>query len=193
VSQEGSDWKELRGLNRREQVSENIQYEKRIDQTSEHAIFGGRSELIRAHLTAIRHLFSLSHITYASIIHSYPQLHCATRNREASFPRYTQPDSNARYLLKGPEAHASGSYEKGTSTSTRNPKNWSRKCGIILTVCVIIIATLVIVVALIVTRENRYPDYSTLNYTLIDTFSGSSFFDNINYLTGYDPAAGFVQ
>ncbi|KAH8908425.1 glycoside hydrolase family 16 protein [Coniochaeta sp. PMI_546] len=53
------------------------------------------------------------------------------------------------------------------------------------------------VVAVVVTRnknrENAYPDYTKLNYTLLETYSGESFFDNFNYYIGYDPAHGFVH
>ncbi len=132
-------------------------------------------------------------MTYPSRSSPYAGSASDSEYLNAQPPPYTQPDSNARYLSKSPAANASGFYEKGATTSRRNPKNWSRKCWIILAVCVIIIVIIVIVVAVVVTRENRYPDYSTLNYSLVDTFSGSSFFDNFDYFTGYDPAAGFVQ
>ncbi|KIW59157.1 hypothetical protein PV05_03630 [Exophiala xenobiotica] len=132
-------------------------------------------------------------MTYPSRSSPYAGSASDSEYLNAQPPPYTQPDSNARYLSKSPAANASGFYEKGATTSRGNPKNWSRKCWIILAVCVIIIVIIVIVVAVVVTRENRYPDYSTLNYSLVDTFSGSSFFDNFDYFTGYDPAAGFVH
>jgi hypothetical protein len=62
-----------------------------------------------------------------------------------------------------------------------------------LAVLLLIVLVIVIVVAVVVSRDNRYPDYSKLNYNLVDTYSGTSFFDNFNYFTGYDPAQGFVQ
>jgi len=77
--------------------------------------------------------------------------------------------------------------------SRRNPQNWSRRCWIILAVICVVILAIVIPVAVVVSRANRYPDYSTLNYNLVDTFSGTDFFDNFDYFTGYDPAAGFVH
>lgn len=87
----------------------------------------------------------------------------------------------------------SGFYGRGMATSRRNPKNWSRKCWIIVAIVSVIVLVIVIVVAVVVSRENRYPNYSKLQYNLVDTFSGSNFFDNFDYFTGYDPAAGFVQ
>lgn len=114
-------------------------------------------------------------------------------------PPYMQPpDTPSRssyYPSKtaATEQTSSGFYDRGMSTSRRNPKNWSRKCWIILAIVSIIVIVIVIVVAVVVTRENRYPNYSKLQYNLVDTFSGTNFFDNFDYFTGYDPAAGFVQ
>lgn len=47
--------------------------------------------------------------------------------------------------------------------------------------------------AVVGTKLNSYPDYSALNYTLQDTYSGTNFFDNFDYFTGYDPTSGFVH
>ena len=38
-----------------------------------------------------------------------------------------------------------------------------------------------------------YPNYSKLDYSLKDEFSGSTFFDNFEYFTDTDPTHGFVQ
>ncbi|KAI1625437.1 endo-1,3(4)-beta-glucanase [Exophiala viscosa] len=83
-------------------------------------------------------------------------------------------------------------YEKN-EYSRRNPRNWSRRCWIILGVVIAAIIAIVVAVAVVVTRENRYPNYSELNYSLVDTYSGTSFFDNFDYYTGYDPSDGFVH
>ncbi|KAL8410072.1 hypothetical protein RB594_008243 [Gaeumannomyces avenae] len=40
---------------------------------------------------------------------------------------------------------------------------------------------------------NTYPDYARLNYSLSDNYSGAKFFDNFNYITGYDPTGGHVH
>jgi len=42
-------------------------------------------------------------------------------------------------------------------------------------------------------RRNRYPSYTKLTYSIQDTYSGTSFFDNFDYFTGYDPSSGFVH
>ncbi|KAB5575496.1 concanavalin A-like lectin/glucanase domain-containing protein [Coniochaeta sp. 2T2.1] len=61
----------------------------------------------------------------------------------------------------------------------------------------VIIVAIVVPVAVVVTRNknhgNAYPDYTALNYTLLETYSGETFFDKFDYYTGYDPAHGFVH
>ena len=77
----------------------------------------------------------------------------------------------------------------------------------------LVLAVGIVVVAVVVSRNNRYPDYNTLNYQLQDTCmsllvgclgvgwlsdslfadEGKTFFDMFNYFTGYDPSSGFVQ
>jgi len=42
-------------------------------------------------------------------------------------------------------------------------------------------------------KKNAYPNYSQLSYKLVDQFAGTSFFDNFDYFSGYDPTAGFVH
>jgi hypothetical protein len=64
---------------------------------------------------------------------------------------------------------------------------------LILAAVLIVVLILIIIIAIVVSRANRYPNYSKLNYNLVDTYAGTSFFDNFNYFTGYDPAQGFVQ
>jgi hypothetical protein len=90
--------------------------------------------------------------------------------------------------------YTSGFYGKEDgSLWRRNPKNWSRRCWLILAAVLIVVLILIIIIAVVVSRANRYPNYSKLNYNLVDTYAGTSFFDNFNYFTGYDPAQGFVQ
>ncbi|KAL6247268.1 hypothetical protein RBB50_005614 [Rhinocladiella similis] len=110
-------------------------------------------------------------------------------------PSFMQPNAPFRssYPSKTAMEQTSGFYGRGMATSRRNPKNWSRKCWIIVAIVSVIVLVIVIVVAVVVSRENRYPNYSKLQYNLVDTFSGSNFFDNFDYFTGYDPAAGFVH
>lgn len=77
------------------------------------------------------------------------------------------------------------------------PTTWTKKVWALVIAGITAVVVIVIVVAVVVTRNNananKYPDYSQLNYTLKETYSPESFFDNFNYFTGYDPASGFVH
>jgi hypothetical protein len=74
-----------------------------------------------------------------------------------------------------------------------DPRGWSLKKKIFLAAGVVVVIVAVVVGSVLGVRANRYPNYSKLNYTLKDNFSGSSFFDNFEYFTGADPTHGFVQ
>ncbi|KAK5011729.1 glycoside hydrolase family 16 protein [Cryomyces antarcticus] len=84
------------------------------------------------------------------------------------------------------------SYNQSTG-SRWDPRNWTR--GIIVGVIVgaVVILVVIVVGAVLGTRANEYPSYSKLTYSLQDTYSGTSFFDNFDYFTGYDPSSGFVH
>ncbi|KAK8035046.1 glycoside hydrolase family 16 protein [Apiospora rasikravindrae] len=71
---------------------------------------------------------------------------------------------------------------------------YKRKRTWIISAVVLIVAIIVAVVAgVLVSKANRYPDYTKLNYSLQDTYSGETFFDQFDYFTGFDPAQGFVH
>ncbi|KAI1168961.1 concanavalin A-like lectin/glucanase domain-containing protein [Nemania serpens] len=72
------------------------------------------------------------------------------------------------------------------------PQHWRVRTWVIAGV-VLVVIIIAIVVPVKVTEANRYPNYSTLDYSLIDEYSGSTFFDNFDYFEGYDPAQGFVH
>ena len=74
-----------------------------------------------------------------------------------------------------------------------NPKTWGRKTIIGVVVGTIILLVVIIVASVLGTKANAYPDYSKLNYALVDNYTGLNFFDNFDYFTGYDPSAGFVH
>lgn len=74
-----------------------------------------------------------------------------------------------------------------------DPRGWSGRKKSIIGVCVVVVVVAVIVGAVEGVKANAYPNYSQLNYTLVDTFSGSSFFENFEYYTSTDPTNGFVQ
>ena len=74
-----------------------------------------------------------------------------------------------------------------------DPRGWSMKKRLIVTACMVIVVIVVVVGAVEGVKANAYPKYSPLNYSLRDTYSGLSFFDNFEYYTSTDPTHGFVQ
>ena len=85
------------------------------------------------------------------------------------------------------------SYIDTPKRSRWDPKNWTRAMKLCMIVGGVALVIFIIVVAVVESRNNRYPAYARLSYKLQDTYEGSSFFDNFDYFTGYDPSSGFVQ
>ena len=83
--------------------------------------------------------------------------------------------------------------EKPHRPNRLDPRRWSRRCCIITLVVNIICLIVIVVGAVFAIKAKRYPDYTSLNYRLVETYAGESFFENFNYFYGYDPAQGFVQ
>ena len=74
-----------------------------------------------------------------------------------------------------------------------DPRGWSKRAWIIAAVGFIILIIIIVVAAVVASKNNKYPAYAKLNYSLSDTYSGTGFFDNFDYFVGYDPSQGFVQ
>ncbi|KAE8375432.1 concanavalin A-like lectin/glucanase domain-containing protein [Aspergillus bertholletiae] len=74
-----------------------------------------------------------------------------------------------------------------------NPHGWSLCTKLIAGVVGVAVVVAVIVGAVEGTKANRYPDYTKLNYQLVDTYSGTSFLDRFDYFHDEDPTNGFVQ
>lgn len=90
-------------------------------------------------------------------------------------------------------------------------KQWGWKKWAALAAGIIVIIVIGVVAGIESAKLNAYPDYSKLTYTLEDTCSylskssiyaatsnrnpdsGTDFFDNFDYYTGYDPSSGFVH
>ncbi|KAM0435400.1 hypothetical protein ACHAPT_003494, partial [Fusarium lateritium] len=68
-----------------------------------------------------------------------------------------------------------------------NPRYWRKRVWAVVVAAVLIILAIIIAVAVTQVKKNEYPDYTTVSYSLKDTFEGESFFDEFNYFTGYDP------
>lgn len=62
-------------------------------------------------------------------------------------------------------------------------KGLSKKTWIIIGCVAVTILVVIIVVPVEVAKENAYPNYNALNYTLSETYSGEDFFDNFEYFT----------
>lgn len=110
-----------------------------------------------------------------------------------SHGRRQSKDQFTNIVSQGYEEPPSYKYDELEEEKRWKLNNLSWKCWIITAAIVIIVLIIVIVIAVKVTKANRYPNYSTLSYTLAETYSGESFFDKFNYFSGYDPAQGFVQ
>jgi hypothetical protein len=81
---------------------------------------------------------------------------------------------------------------------TLAPRWWdmrlrSKKTLVFVGVGLAVLIAAVVVIVVMVEKKDAYPNYSRLSYSLVDDFSGTSFFDNFDYFTGYDPSSGFVH
>ncbi|CAM1508179.1 Fc.00g050270.m01.CDS01 [Cosmosporella sp. VM-42] len=74
-----------------------------------------------------------------------------------------------------------------------NPRYWRKRVWAGVVAAIIIVIIIIIAVAVTQSKNNSYPDYTELSYSLKDTYSGESFFDQFDYFTGYDPTSGFVH
>ncbi|KAI9367212.1 concanavalin A-like lectin/glucanase domain-containing protein [Aspergillus egyptiacus] len=81
----------------------------------------------------------------------------------------------------------------GSSRPWYDPRGWSTRTKLISgTVCLAAIVG-IIVGAVEGSKAGRYPDYSPLDYHLVDTYAGPSFFDQFHYFSDEDPTDGFVK
>ncbi|RSL89206.1 hypothetical protein CEP51_001331 [Fusarium floridanum] len=74
-----------------------------------------------------------------------------------------------------------------------NPRYWRKRVWAGVVAVILILIAIIVAVAVTQSKNNAYPDYTTLSYSLKDTIEGESFFDEFNYFTGYDPTGGFVH
>ncbi|KAF7539837.1 hypothetical protein G7Z17_g12340 [Cylindrodendrum hubeiense] len=80
-----------------------------------------------------------------------------------------------------------------TSMPWWNPRYWGKRAWFGVVAAILIIVAVIIGVVVTMTKKNAYPNYTTLSYSLVDTYSGDTFFDQFNYFTGYDPTNGLVH
>lgn len=74
-----------------------------------------------------------------------------------------------------------------------NPRGWSGRKKLIVAAIIAVLIIVIIVGAYEGWKVNRYPDYSKINYSLADTYSGEGFFQNFEYYSTWDTTGGFVQ
>jgi hypothetical protein len=78
-----------------------------------------------------------------------------------------------------------------TTLHRYDPRGWSLRSKLLAGGAAIVLLLIVIVVPVEVVK-NRYPKYTPLDYTLTDTYEGTTFFDHFTYFTEQDPTSGFV-
>ncbi|KAE8349687.1 concanavalin A-like lectin/glucanase domain-containing protein [Aspergillus coremiiformis] len=83
--------------------------------------------------------------------------------------------------------HAGPPPSPGHAAPWYNPRAWSLRIKLIAGVVAAAIVVAVIVGAVEGTKANRYPDYTKLEYKLVDTYSGTSFLDRFDYYHDEDP------
>ncbi|KAJ5259321.1 hypothetical protein N7478_012302 [Penicillium angulare] len=111
---------------------------------------------------------------------------------QGGYSEYAQPA--AQYQLPPRYSTVVGTKEGlDANRAWYNPRGWSLRKKLIVAGCVVVVIVAVVVGAVEGVKRNAYPDYSKLNYTLKDTYSGTNFFDNFAYYTSTDPTDGFVQ
>ncbi|PKY03768.1 putative endo-1,3(4)-beta-glucanase [Aspergillus campestris IBT 28561] len=79
------------------------------------------------------------------------------------------------------------------SAAWYDPRGWSLRTKLIVGFVGIAVVIAVIVGAVEGTKKNRYPDYSPLDYRLVDSYEGESFLEKFDYFSGKDPTDGFVK
>lgn len=97
---------------------------------------------------------------------------------------------------EGPAATAKaadGGSGGAAGTPWYNPCGWSLRTKLIVAAVTAAVIIAVVVGAVEGTKKNRYPDYTKLDYRLVEDYSGTGFFDKFEYFSGQDPTNGFVQ
>ncbi|KAH9819871.1 Glycoside hydrolase family 16 protein [Teratosphaeria destructans] len=111
-------------------------------------------------------------------------------------PYYNKPGSSFAIVSdRGDSYGPPPSYDKvqQPTGSKWAPRNWSKKVRLGVFAAVAVVIAAIIIGAVLGSKANSYPDYSKLTYTLNKTYSGTGFFDDFQYYTGYDTSSGFVH
>ncbi len=94
----------------------------------------------------------------------------ATPGELAGRGRKTEYDENIQMVHNGPAPSAYRTNDVGQEDDPHwfDVRYWSRKAIIISIALIVIIIVIVIAVAVVMVKKNAYPDYSKLNYSLVD-------------------------
>lgn len=87
---------------------------------------------------------------------------------------------------------ANPAYGASSRFASFDPRTWSARTKLIVGGVVVVAIIAIIVGAYEGWKANRYPNYSALDYSLKDSYSGDNFFDNFWYWDTADPTDGFV-
>ncbi|OQE23725.1 hypothetical protein PENSTE_c008G09741 [Penicillium steckii] len=93
---------------------------------------------------------------------------------------------------ESPERKVDESENENPAYPWYNPHGWSLRKKILVGLGFVIFIIVVILGPYYGVKLNRYPDYTPLEYRLVDTYEGSSFFDKFDYFSDEDPTDGFV-
>lgn len=138
---------------------------------------------------------------YGGATSRFPKLDLPDHNRSMSDYPYTPDNSRHPTLTPSTADAAMGAYGTASSAGSAkaagalpwyDPRGWSGRTKVIVGGVTVAVVVGVIVGAVVGTR-NRYPDYTPLQYRLVDDYSGTSFFDKFDYFSAQDPTDGFVQ
>jgi hypothetical protein len=73
-----------------------------------------------------------------------------------------------------------------------NPRGWSLIKKVLVGLGAIVFIIVAILAPYYGVKLSRYPKYTPLDYRIVDTYSGTTFFDQFNYFTEEDPTDGHV-
>lgn len=92
-----------------------------------------------------------------------------------------------------PDANENETEIGGTNTCAwYNPRGWSLRKKLLVALGSAIFIVVVILGPYYGVKLNRYPNYTHLEYRLVDLYEGTSFFDKFNYFSDEDPTDGVV-
>ena len=78
--------------------------------------------------------------------------------------------SSSSSELQAQGSHPQVLYNTAAPTrSKRSPRTWGRKAWIIALIVAVIVIVAIVLGAVLGSRANRYPSYSKLNYSILDT------------------------